>query len=81
MFHDANWIIFKLLCDAEPNPDGYLFKGEKEDAVRAGKADCDFSLSEQYAGRYEHHTGKSRIPKLFHNCRSSWVTDLSLIHI
>ena len=76
MFHDANWIIFKLLCDAEPNPDGYLFKGEKEDAVRAGKADCDFSLSEQYAGRYEHHTGKSRIPKLFHNCRSSWVTDL-----
>ena len=33
-------------------------------------------VSEQYAGRYEHHTGKSRIPKLFHNCRSSWVTDL-----
>ncbi len=76
MFHDANWIIFKLLCDAEPNPDGYLFKGEKEDAVRAGKADCDFSLSEQYAGRYTASTGKSRIPKLFHNCRSSWVTDL-----
>ena len=76
MFHDANWIIFKLLCDAEPNPDGYLFKGEKEDAVRAGEADCDFSLSEQYAGRYTASTGKSRIPKLFHNCRSSWVTDL-----
>ena len=76
MFHDANWIIFKLLCDAEPNPDGYLFKGEKEDAVRAGTGQCDFSLSEQYAGRYEHHTGKPRIPKLFHNCRSSWVTDL-----
>ena len=76
MFHDANWIIFKLLCDAEPNPDGYLFKGEKEDAVRAGEADCDFSLSEQYAGRYTASTGKSRIPKLFHNCRSSWVTEL-----
>ena len=33
-------------------------------------------MSEQYAGRYEHHTGKSRIPKLFHNCLSSWFTDL-----
>ena len=76
MFHDANWIIFKLLCDAEPNPDGYLFKGEKEDAVRAGKADCDFSLSEQYAGRYEAYAEKPRIPNLFNNSRSSWVTDL-----
>lgn len=76
MFHDANWIIFKLLCDAEPNPDGYLFKGEKEDAVRAGKADCDFSLSEQYAGRYEAYADKPRIPNLFNNSRSSWVTDL-----
>lgn len=76
MFHDANWIIFKLLCDAEPNPDGYLFKGEREDAVRAGKADCDFSLAEQYAGRYEAYAEKPRIPNLFNNSRSSWVTDL-----
>ena len=33
-------------------------------------------MSEQYAGRYTASTGKPRIPKLFHNCRSSWVTEL-----
>ena len=76
MFHDGVWIIFKLLCDAEPNPKGYLFKGDKEDAVRAGKKRCDFSLGEQYMGRYEVHTGGERIPKPFSNARSSWVTDV-----
>jgi hypothetical protein len=76
MFHDGVWIIFKLLCDAEPSSKGYLFKGDKEDDVRAGKKRCDFSLGEQYMGRYEVATGGARISKPFSNARSSWVTDV-----
>ena len=76
LFHDANYIILKLLCDAEPHPDGYLFKGEKFDRIRSGEASCDLSLSTKFGGRYQAYTGGDIIPKMFTNCRSSWVCDL-----
>ena len=71
-----NYIILKLLCDAEPHPDGYLFKGEKFDRIRSGEASCDLSLSTKFGGRYQAYTGGDIIPKMFTNCRSSWVCDL-----
>ena len=76
LFHDANYIILKLLCDAEPNPDGYLFKGQKFDRIRSGDTACDLSLSTKFGGRYKAYTDGEIIPKLFTNCRSSWVCDL-----
>ena len=76
LFHDANYLILKLLCDAEPNPDGFLFKGEKFDRIRSGDAQCDLSLTTKFGGRYKAYTGGDIIPRLFTNCRRSWVGDL-----
>jgi hypothetical protein len=46
------------------------------DRIRSGDADCDLSLSTKFGGRYQAYTGGDIIPKMFTNCRSSWVCDL-----
>jgi hypothetical protein len=59
----------------EPHPNGFLFKGEAEDKIRAG-GDCDLSLATQFGERYEVYTRRESIPKMFTNLRSTCVTEL-----
>ena len=75
LFCDGVYIIVKLLCDAEPNPNGFLFNGEAKDKIRAGGV-CDLSLATQFGDRYVVYARRETIPKLFTNLRSTCVREL-----
>jgi|GEM_PF-4034586 len=70
--------VLTQLCEREPDPEGYLFKGEKWDRVRSGELDISrLTLSTRFKKRYETASGKPCWPQVFVNMRSTRFTELT----